>query len=174
MKRFQFTIQALLALTVLVAVGCTAMINASPVWSSGILGAVLVVLTVALLRALMLGREAPFCIGLAAAGWVYFLLALSPLASYELRAQLPTQVALVHLAGRKYEVPVDERSGRWYLGRLSYFPRAYSVPPAEEEINAAAFCEIGHELITLVFGFCGGVFCFYIGALKQRRDGRSP
>jgi hypothetical protein len=166
MRPFQFTIRALVALTVLVAVGCTAIFNASPVWSSGVFGAVLIVLTIALLRALIVGRRAPFSIGLATVGWLYFLFAIGPFStSSYLRAQLPTDAALVFLAGYRYEVPVTWLSGQVYLD----YPR----PPSGDEMNPEAFCVIGHGLITLVLGFCGGAFCVYLGALRQRRAGET-
>jgi hypothetical protein len=137
------------------------MINASPVWSSGVLGAVLIVLTVVLLRALILGRRASFSIGLATVAWLYFLLAIGPFSSYYYPAQLPTDVALVHLAGEKYEVPVEWVSGHLYPGN------SVVTPPPENEVNAEAFRAIGHALITLALAFCGGVFSVYVSASRN-------
>jgi len=162
MKRFQFTMQALLALTVLVALGCAAMINASPVWASGVFGVVVIVLAVTLLRALILGRRAVFSIGFATVGWLYFLFAMA-FPGYYVRAQLPTDVALVHLAGQRYEVPVLSNGYHSYLGS------SITLPLPEKEVNAQAFCTIAHGLITLALGFCGGLFCVYLGEPRNRR-----
>jgi len=166
MRPFQFTIRALLALTVLVAVGCTAMMNASPVWSLGVHTAVLIVLAVFLLRAIILGRSAVFSIGFATVGWLYAISG-SPLVGYYMGMQLPTEVALVYVAGHKYQVSVDRTAGEFYLADSGTDPRP------DNEVNARAFCEIGHGLITLVLAFCGGLLGLYIAGVKSRRDQRS-
>ena len=57
MRRFQFTVRALLMAVVVVALGSAALIDASPLWRWIVMLATVIILTFALLRALMPGRD---------------------------------------------------------------------------------------------------------------------
>jgi hypothetical protein len=75
MKRPQFSLWWLLGLTALVAVGCTALMNASAAWAMSLHSALLALLLVAVLRAIYRhGAVRAFWIGFALFGWVYLIL----------------------------------------------------------------------------------------------------
>ena len=71
---FQFSIKALLGLTVLVALGCAALVNVSEWWASVLIEATVAMLLVAVLLSIFRrGRGRAFWIGFAVVGWVYLL-----------------------------------------------------------------------------------------------------
>ena len=114
-----------------------------------------VVLAVAVLRVVVLGRRASFSIGLVTIGWLYVLLVFSP---WQIGTVLLPNKALVDIAIYRYDVvgfrppiipvtvsAVDQRA---WLGNTRF---AGSVN------DAAAFFLSGHALVALMLGLLGGL-----------------
>jgi hypothetical protein len=75
MRRPQFSLRWLLGLTALVALACTALINASDTWAMLLHSSLLASLLVAVLRAAYRrGAVRAFWVGFALFGWVYLIL----------------------------------------------------------------------------------------------------
>jgi hypothetical protein len=76
---FQFSIKALLGLTVFVALGCAALLNASEWWASAACTVTLAVLLIAVLASIFRwGPRRAFWLGFAIVGWAYVLLTFWP------------------------------------------------------------------------------------------------
>lgn len=161
MTRFQFTLRALLMALPVVALGSAALANASPLWRWIVTVATIIILTVALLRALMLGREAAFCVGFAATGWIWLALAWEGF----VYLQHPNDLPMKYLAEQRY--------GIFWRDDVAYTPPAPGFLAGREDwiVEAIAFYDIGELLASLAAAFCGGLATTYIAGTKRRRQG---
>ena len=76
----RFSIRQLLAATALVAFGCFALLNASPIVAAAMMGAVAVLLVAAVVLSIYrTGDKRAFWIGFAIFGWSYLLLCYGPI-----------------------------------------------------------------------------------------------
>lgn len=90
MLKCQFSVRGLLVVVALVAVGCTALINASPLWDSVILTAVLAALLGAVVAsACRRGSARAFWLGFGVVGWGYLWLSGMLLANLSTPLRLP-------------------------------------------------------------------------------------
>jgi len=76
----RFSIRQLLIATALVAVGCLAILNATPIVASAMMGAVALLLVAAIVLSIYrTGDKRAFWIGFAIFGWSYLLLCYGPI-----------------------------------------------------------------------------------------------
>lgn len=162
MTRFEFTARALIAALVVAGLGAAALILAGPLSRWIVMVATIVVLTAALLRALMRGREAAFSVGFAATGWIWLALALKGFLYFQHPQNLPVK----YLAEERYEI--------FWRDDVAYVPPPpeFAFGRPERIAEAIAVYEIGELLTILGAAFCGGLFTTYLAAAKTRRQGR--
>jgi len=170
----RFSLLELLTLVAVVAVGCVALQYASPVWSSILLTAIVLLLSASVLGAIWrTGTQRACWLGFAVAGGLYFLLAFVPVFSNTVAPGLPTgDVLQDHLYPRiKKEVParsIKVRDGtpvRSIRGGVTYV----AVPFLPD------FSRVSHALGVLVTGILGaGTARWFATSSQARSPDRKP
>lgn len=156
----QFRVRALLSAAVVVAIGFAALVNPSPLCRWLVLMGTVAILTVALLRALILGREAAFSVGFAATGWIWLALMFEGF----LHFQQPGELPMKYLAEQRY--------GIFWRDDVAYVPPApeFILGRDERIVEAIAFYDIGELLFCLAAASCGGLFAAYVAIGKKCRQ----
>src|SRR5271165_1100590 len=107
MKRFRFSIRALMVAVVVMGVAFAGLRSPSPFWANLWFSLDLAVLTLSLPAAVYRqGEKRAFWVGFAAFGWVYFVLTLAPWFQTEIRFQLFSTTILdllaTHIVQKEY------------------------------------------------------------------------
>jgi hypothetical protein len=140
MHRYRFSLFGLFVFVTLVAVGCAAICDPSPLWCATTLGLLLTSLLASLILVLYANKKSrPFWVGYAVVGWLTVILhgAESIVESNRLTPALPTTLVL--------ELAADARP-------LTYSNRRPSAEARER------FVDIGNALFSFTFAFLGGAF----------------
>ena len=150
MRRFQFSLRALLGLVLFVAVGCAALVHANELVASAVYSVTLLVLFVAIVRGLF-GADSGrvFWLGFAIFGWGYVWLAYGEIQILGLG--LPATRALATTKLLDFVYLAIWRSG----------PDPFVADPEH-------FMTIGHSLFALVFGFVGGLLSWYFHRTREK------
>lgn len=116
MKRMQFSVLTMFLAVTFTGVGCAALVNASPLWTSIALSSTVLLLLAATLAAVYArSRMRTFAGGFAIAGWAYLLLAMGNV--FEVESFLVTVAANNALYGAMHESPpVYYAGGYGYSG----------------------------------------------------------
>ena len=178
MRLLQFSLRSLLVATVLIALGCAALLNATPVCASLVLSATLGVLVVAILGSIYrTGRTRAFWLGMAIVGWAYLWLArqpddsLRPLSDPRARfleqgplvTTLLLQQAYIDVLRLLRPPPPPSEfviEGSYAMVRVA--PQSY---PTQTD-----FITVGHSLWALLLGFLGGLLARWFYATRQTRS----
>jgi hypothetical protein len=191
----QFSIKALLCLTIFVAVACAALLNASELWASATCTVTLAVLLVAvLLSVFRRGPSRAFWLSFAVFGWAYVLLIFWPAPDPGLTCQrhlLTTKLSnwayfkLLPLVRTPPPEPIPMAPvGNYSSGGGRYkftdkyvitVPNAAPAPPAPPAPprtyypDYTAFLTIAEWLWTLSLAMLGGVLARYFYATRERK-----
>ncbi len=188
MSAATFSLKTLLLLVTVSAVGCYALVQHTPLWASIVLTLTYGLLSIAVVLALVRrGSARAFWAGFAAAGWVYLVMALSPL----LFAGAPTLMTTKALiAGWQYvgspvPRPTDDSSSP-YRSSLSdrdlsdleseyndlMMSFGWSSDPERRDYVAAvrAYLQTGQALWSLAWGFVVGMLAAFFSWRERRKD----
>jgi hypothetical protein len=190
MRRFRFSIASLLGLVLFVAVGIAALRASTDAWDSGVFGATLLALLVAVLLTVhRTGERRAYWLGLSLFGWAYLVASLVP----PVESRLPTTKGLVYLGGQ-----VANRRTIWAVGPVRGranavrtvdlapdgtltapgWPGAVRIWNRRGGLNYAPeeFVAIGHSLTALIMAFAGGFLSrhlkFGAGSSESDRSAR--
>ena len=170
MRHFQFSLRWLFGATAFVAVACTALLNATELWQSLFVSAMLATLVLSILLVVYSRQSVrAFWVGFCVCGWAYYLLV-----SYYLDEKgvhiadpfkgKPSQLVSTRLLELAYQRAIP-------LVRTSGDPFMQPIPPPDGSNdsdehrrmglmanypNFSCFVNIGHCLWTLLFAGVGG------------------
>lgn len=147
MRRPQFSLRAVGAAIVAVALACAALTYASPVWATltftGTIGSLLLALPAIVYR---IGRERAFWVGFALLGWSYLILVFGPWFQANIRRHLATQQALEFLLPKMQRTETvslgDGLGEESYGGFLEAAEAEYGVEYGAGEFPGEAMGEI--------------------------------
>ena len=153
----RFSILTLLGLVAIAAVGCAALANANPIWSSVVYISAVVMSATSLLGSLILRRgQQAFAIGFAAFGISFFILCVLLGDSTGEFSAIDKLLGTLH-AAIKTEIQVTDTAP---------FPTVVTVSLPRE----IYFEEVGKRLGVIVCGLFGGFLGRYFYWLRQKQE----
>ena len=162
LRAFQFTLMSLFGLTVLVALACTALLNATPLWASTWFSLTIFVLLLGTLAAIFRqGSRRPFWIGFGLFGWVYLLLAFEPWADQDLAPALLSTHGIAWL-----ESSLGNEEGQAVVNNVIVTGSSHSMIRLWKFSNP--FLQIGHSVFALLFGLFGGMVAGWMSGSAKR------
>jgi hypothetical protein len=162
LRAFQFSLTSLFGLTVLVALACTALLNATPLWSSTWFSLTIFVLLLGTLAAIFRqGSRRPFWIGFGLFGWVYLLLAFEPWADQYVAPVLLSTHGIAWL-----EASVGSEKGQGVISNVIVTGNSNSMIRLWKFSNS--FLQIGHSVFALLFGLFGGMVAGWMSGTAKR------
>ncbi len=184
MQRFRFSVSSLMVMIVLLAAAFAALRTPTPLWANAWFSVALASLVLAVPAAVYRrGQERAFWVGFAAAGWVYFVLALAPWFQTEVGFQLLTTTILDVMAPyvvqkeyllRTYigafnppSAPVQPTP--WQAWNLPEFPPAnpWRMVGYVPLLCPGLYLRIGHAVFCVVVGFLGGEAVRFLAAARS-------
>lgn len=154
----RFSLKSFIAGITVVGLGVAALLNASYPWAVGSWSIVLAVLLTTVLSAVFSrGGSRAFFIGASIFGWSWILLSYSP-PSARLVNPLTAVDELLDIAGQALErrVPTEPKAaiprGATYVESNAGGGVTYGLPILQY------FRAVGHAMLALMFGVCGGLF----------------
>jgi len=163
LRAFQFTLTSLFGLTVLVALACTALVNATPLWASTWFSLTIFVLLLGTLSAILhQGSLRPFWIGFGLFGWVYLLLAFEPWADQYVAPVLLSTHGIAWLGSS-----LGNEEGQGVIKKVTFsgsgdnMIRLWKLP-------YPSFVQIGHSVFALLFGLFGGMVAGWMSGTAKR------
>ena len=167
---FRFSLAALLLVVSFTAVGCASLIYANEMWRQVIVTlTVVALLTATLIAVVQHDRVRAFAVGFAIVGWVYLILAFTPLV--DVRDHLLTTRSLNLLGKAIGQITLNDFDA--YVLDLStvgsgqpYLPGVYTATTSSGQFRLMSrpqpalqsdFFVIGHSLWTLLLAVIGGL-----------------
>lgn len=191
MPRFRFSMSRLLLIVLLVALGCAALVQSTPLWASVVVTITLLLLMLSAIMAITgRGSSRSFWIGFAVAGWIYWIVVNTQFTA-DFRGRLLTTQSLDYLARK-----VQKQGFQPSSAPPPYYPPAAVAPPtqiAPQRVTVApptvyysqpvsttvytvvaptgtghferlmAFDRIGQAMYVILFGLLGGSVCRWRG-----------
>jgi hypothetical protein len=188
---FRFSLLSLLVAVPLVALGCAALVYATPVWARIVVTATLAALLAAGVGAFYLpDKSRAFAGGFAICGWGYLLLSQQPWLE-NMKGDLLTTAALNQLEPMlkdPKQVVAESPNARYFLGSRVVAPAGNDVLPnisyaryveltsRDRGRNISAiglvaqlkFHEIGHSLWAILLGCIGGGLATVFDAKRRK------
>ena len=162
LRAFQFTLTSLFGLTVLVALACTALLNATPLWASTWFSLTVFVLLLGTLAAIFhQGSRRPFWIGFGLFGWVYLLLAFEPWADQDLTPALLSTHGIARL-----DSSLENEGEPVVIKNVISFTTHSRI--RLWTLSNPSFMQIGHSVFALLFGLFGGMVAGWMGGTAKR------
>jgi hypothetical protein len=192
MRRFRFTIGALLVLVLYLGIAFAALRQASPLWDQALFTGTLALLILALLLAAhRRERKRAYWFGFAVAGWIYFGACAIPM----LEARLVTHTLFARLAERltnESDLVVANLSTVDIMADPSANPTTiqFQGPPAQAQLitenvtpqgvtrtlrlavfgDQTQFISIGHSLVAIALAFLCGKLSRWLFARERSRE----
>lgn len=184
----RFSIRQLLLATALIAAGCFALLNATPLAAAAAMSGLALILSAAVLLAIYRdGERRAFWVGFALLGWTYLFLCFGGFlsaTSLDWRGNITGQLALA-LYDRAYtgEAAQPPSTGfSPYAPPSATFPGGYapmtgapvypSTAPVMVQVSSGPdreqFLYIAHSLWTLLIAACGGWFAQWLCATRTK------
>jgi hypothetical protein len=154
---------------VLVALACTALLNATPLWASTWFSLTIFVLLLGTLSAIFRqGNRRPFWIGFGLFGWVYLLLAFEPWADQDLAPALLSTHGIAWL-----ESSLGNEKGQAVMNNVIVSTshsriHLWNVSSGSPAVINPSFLQIGHSVLALLFGLFGGMVAGWMSGTAKR------
>jgi hypothetical protein len=173
MRRFRFSLRALMVSIVLLGLAFAGLRSSTPLWANIWFSFSLAMLTLAVPVAVYRhGEQRAFWVGFATFGWVYFIVSLGPWFQTELGFQLATTTLLDLLAPyivkkdallRNYVGSFNPPSGPiaptpWQHWNLPEFPpeHPWRIVGYATLLCPGLYLRIGHAIFCMLIAFLGG------------------
>jgi hypothetical protein len=188
----RFSIRQLLLATALIAAGCFALLNATPLIAAAAMSGAALTLSAAVLLAIYRdGERRAFWVGFALLGWTYLFLCFGgflSVTSLDWRGNITGQLA-VALYDRAYASDVVQPPQTGFMPYTSYTPTVTyppggyapmtggpvypsTAPVIVVQVSSAPdreqFLYVAHALWTLLIAACGGWFAQWLCATRTK------
>jgi hypothetical protein len=161
MSILRLSVSSLGVTVALLALGCAALTRSTPIWASVVFTATVVVLALAILRAIYSrGASRAFHLGLAVCGWLYLMDTAVRKHDGTINNLHPALLTTVVLDRSLSHVIPDV---------LTWDPSGQiDGVTAEYEVRMQSYYQIGHALWTLLVGLAGGWLAVYFREREVR------
>lgn len=181
---FRFSLFALLAVILVISLGCAALVNASDLWAEIVVTATILGLLVATIGAVFIpGRGRVFAGGFAIFGWAYLLLVQGPWLE-SLKPRLLTTVAVDRLEKvLQKDGQVVATAPSTSMASGSWINLSNALPSRTITFTSSGvavfpphpFQQIGQCLWTVLLACLGGVLATWFDRRRQKtRAGKEP